>query len=207
MADILQGASGLNANTLIYIVNALNKDLGRVSTLVDETGLIASTAADGVAAVVLRLDHVEEDFSSAIRLKADQASLVMTQQTVATYVNDLTGAVADIVVLKTDTSELSATAQTLTANFSSLTSDYGEIRSWIQADSNGLTLGKEDSDIQMHIFNDRIEIRQGNDVATFWSNAAQQTPKEFIIPEGGSFTMGNFRWIARTGGSMSLIKV
>ena len=204
--DILNGASGNNPNTIIYIVNALNKDVARINTLATGANTIAREAADGVEQVVLLVTNVRSDFTSALELKADLSSLTMTNATLADLVTEY-GDLVETVALKVDTSTFEQTAENITETFTSVNGDLDMLKTWIQAGIDGLLLGSSDSQVKLRIQNDKIEIIDGNDVVTYWSNVQQQTPKEFIVPTGGSFTIGNFRWVPRSSGNLSLVKV
>lgn len=206
MADILQGASGNNANTIIYIVNALNGDIKKVNTLADGANTIARQAADGVEQVVLLVTNVRNDFTSALELKADVADLTMTNTTLADLVTEY-GDLVETVALKVDTSTFQQTAENITETFTTVNGDLDLLKTWIQAGIDGLLLGSSDSTVKLRIQNDKIEIIDGDDIVTFWSNVQQQSPKSFIVPQGGSFTMGNFRWVPRSSGNLSLVKV
>ena len=204
--SILNGASGLNDNTLVYIVNALNGEVKKVNTLASDADRIARQAEDGIEQVVLLITNVRSDFTSALELKADLSQLTMTEATVADLVTEY-GDLVDTVALKVDTSTFTQTAQNLTAAFQTTSNDVDTLKTWIQAGIDGLLLASSNSTVKLRVKNDRIEIIDGNDVVTFWSNVQQQTPKEFIIPTGGSFQMGNFRWVPRSSGNLSLVKV
>jgi len=197
---------GVQGNTIMYIVNALDGNIKKVNTLATTAGTVAREAADGVEQVILLVTNVREDFTSALELKADLASLQMTETTLADLVTEY-GDLVETVALKVDTSTFTQTAQTITETFETVNGDLDAFKSWIQADASGLTLGNNASQVKLKIYNDRIEIIEGNDVVTFWSNVTQQTPKELIVPEGGSLTLGNFRFVVRSSGNVSLVRI
>jgi hypothetical protein len=212
--SILHGAGGTNDNTIVYIVNALNGEIKQVNTLATTAGQIAQEAADGVETVVLVISNVREEFANELELKANIARLELTETTVADLENQYGEVVASAVQLASRTSTLEQTATSLTTSFVTLSSTLGqtedsleEVRSWIQESADGILIGKSNSPVKMRITNDQIQIIENNNVITYWSNQAQLTPQSLTIPQGGSLTLGSFRFVPRSSGNLSLVKV
>ena len=208
--SILNGASGQNDNTIIYIVNALNGDIRRADTLAKQAGALAHKAENDAEQAVLLIANVRDEFWSELELKADHATLEITQNTVADLVNEY-GELVDVISLKADSSEVTQTANSLTTTFTQMINETNgnvtTLQTYIQETADGLLVGKNTSPVKLRITNDRIEIIEGNKVVTYWSNMIQVTPSSLVIPEGGNFTMGNFRWVPRSSGNLSIVKV
>lgn len=207
--SILHGASGINDNTIVYIVNALNGEVKQANTLAQHAGAQAADNAEAIEDIQYEIGNIHTDYALAVDLTEAKAQITATSSQVADLVTqngDIVGQLAG----KVDTSTFTQTAQSITEEFESINGADGDLtkmKTWIQADISGLQLGSSENSIRMVITSSEIAIYDGNDKVTFWSNVQQQTPKEFIVPTGGSFQMGNFRWVPRSSGNLSLVKV
>ena len=196
--------------TLTQIASSL-KETSDLALQANET---AQDAASNLADMDVAITDMREDFSSELDLKANVSQLEMTEQTVATLQDQYGNIIDTEVLLEQRTSVLEQTASSFTVTFTEIENDLtdtndslNEVRTWIQESADGIVLGKSDSAVQLRITNSAIEIIEDGNVITYWNNQAQQTPQSLTIPEGGSFTMGNFRWTPRASGNLSLVKV
>lgn len=84
---------------------------------------------------------------------------------------------------------------------------FDTIYSYIQMSGGTITLGKADSDIQLKIDNDRIEILVAGEAVTYWTSEAFISPKSLEIPEGGRLVLGNYAYVPRSNGSLDFVWV
>lgn len=196
--------------TLTQIASSL-KETSDLALQANET---AQNTADGLADMDISITDLREDFFSELDLKANVSQLEMTEQTVATLQDQYGNIIDTEALLEQRTSTLEQTASQFSITFTQIENDLSdtndsltEVRSWIQESADGIVLGKSNSAVQLRITNNAIEIIEDGNVITYWNNQAQQTPQSLTIPEGGSFTMGNFRWTPRASGNLSLVKV
>jgi hypothetical protein len=227
--SILNGASGQNDNTIIYIVNALRGDVKTVNTLAMDASRAAQAANDGVTEIVtVTIQNLQSNFTS---------ELSKTDSSIRSYVSEQVG--GEVLVKKIGeqgieeilnksqkiqemSTELEQTSSAFIFQFQNeqgaipgLTNEINAFKSWIEANSGGLILGNDTSTIQLKVMNDGIQIYSRDNPGepiTFWNSEQQLQPRQVIIPTGGSLTIGNFRWVPRTGpdgqpGNLSLIKV
>lgn len=93
------------------------------------------------------------------------------------------------------------------ANLAEETDDrFADIQSYIRATPSGVEIGRVGSDVTTSVDNDSFDVNiNGNSVASFAVDGA--TMPNATIPEGGSLTMGKFRWTPRSSGNLSLLYV
>jgi len=225
---------GVNGNTLVYIVNALNGEVKRVNTLVKE---VAKYANEGLSSLTIDLERVEELYGALVELTDTEFATRLTKAILKTYkvggtYTDNNGNIVEVggedsIITELDeiSSSLRQTADNITAMFTSrdasietlnsttgnLTITTTELKSYIQSDINGITLGRSDSPVKLKIMNDGIYIVNTTDDTeekiTYWNTQEQRTPKSLIVPTGGNFSMGNFRFVPRSSGNLSIVKV
>ena len=214
--SLLNGASGQNDNTLVYIVNALNGSVKKVNTLAEEAGRIARNAEDGVADVVIEITNVSEEFAAALSAADNAIRSELAQQWIADIQTILADGsyTTEQAVLSAISSAVEQTASSLTASFNQSLLDMDtnirtDISSFIQQDASGILLGRSDSPVRLRITNSQIQIYNVNDddVITYWNIEEQRTPKALSVPTGGQFSLGNFRFVPRSSGNLSLVKV
>lgn len=84
--------------------------------------------------------------------------------------------------------------------------NHDEVQSYIRATDDGVEIGRSGSDVTTTVDNDSFDVNvNGEAVATFGVDGA--TMPNATIPEGGSLTMGRFKWTPRTNGNLSLLYV
>lgn len=170
---------------------------------------LATLAENGVENLTVDIQNVSEEFS---------ASLVSLDSTLRTELKQEW--VADINVgdehlqaaIEAVSSSLTQTATEIRQEFVQEDLDLqtgilNTIATYIQSTADGILVGRSDSPVKLRITNARIEIIENDEVITYWSNVAQVTPGELIVPQGGSFSMGNFRFVPRSSGNLSIVKV
>ena len=214
MDELLRNA---NANTIVYIVNALNGEIKTANTLATAAGIIAEQAADGVDQLIITIGEISTDYVSQLQYN-EAVARISFQETQTAQLIDQNGNLVGQLALMVNQSELTQTANSITAYFtqqitdvntalSGTDADVQEVRSWIQESADGILIGKSNSPVKMRITNSQIQIIENNNVITYWSNQAQLTPQALTIPQGGNFTLGSFRFVPRSSGNLSLVKV
>ena len=195
-------------------ITQIASELRETNELADQANATAQEAVSGVADLDVSVSDMREVFSSELDLKANVAQLEMTEQTVATLQDQYGNIVDTEALLEQRTSALEQTTTTFTVTFTEIENNLtqtndslSEVRSWIQESADGIILGKSNSTVKLRITNNAIEIIEDDNVITYWNDQAQQTPQSLTVPEGGSFTLGNFRFVPRSSGNLSLVKV
>jgi len=205
-----------NDNTIKYLVDALNKDVLRVNTLATRSGLAALEAQEGVENALTVIGTVYENLGGLIEALPDRLSSRYRAEWLADIENG-DGEVVGTKSLYTAQSELSQTASAIRTDFEQADTDYQNyVHTYIQFDANGITLGEIGSPLKLVITNERIEIWNmdfsQDEPITYWDTHILHTPKALEVPTGGNFTIGQFRWVPRSGqngqpGNLSLVKV
>jgi hypothetical protein len=81
---------------------------------------------------------------------------------------------------------------------------YEEIKSWIRMEDGDIILGENGNNLVLRLQNDRISfLDQGAEVAYI-------SDKQLFITDGNflnSLQVGNFKWLPRENGNLSLVKV
>ncbi len=195
-------------------VTQLASSVRIVNTLATTAGEVARQAAEDAEQNGLNITEIRETYASEVELTAALNQIDVVRTTVADLTDQYGAIVEENAVINQNISSIQQTADDLTLNFTTLSENLNNVdgeldaySSWIQADSDGLTLGNSASNIQLEITNDGIAIIVDGQQSTYWNVEAQQTPQTLIIPEGGSFTLGNFRFAPRASGNLSLVKV
>lgn len=84
----------------------------------------------------------------------------------------------------------------------------GEITSHILIEQNKMTFMISNSPYKLVLTNQGIQVLGEGDeaVCEFTANGVL-LPQETVVPENGTFTLGNFKWTPRDSGNLSLVKV
>ena len=203
-----------------YLVDALNKDVEQVNTLAKKADYVATKAEDDAQTSLTRIENVSETLSGEITRTESLIRSELKQQWRADIVDGVTGEIlSQNEILQFVASAISQSASDITFAFEqadALTNTT--ISSFFQfSPITGLYIGNSESPIRLRLKNDRIELVRFPDanniddepeVVTYWTTDIFASPLAFNIPAGGSFTMGNFRWVPRKAtGNLSLVKV
>ena len=198
------------AKTITQIASSVRE----TNALANQADSTAREAISGLEELDLSVSEAWQTFSSELDLKANVSQLELTEQTLATLQDQYGNVVQAEALLEQRTSTLEQTTSSFTVTFTQIENDLtatdnslNEVRSWIEETADGIVLGKSNSAVQLRITNNAIEIIEDGNVITYWNNQAQQTPQSLTVPEGGSFTIGSFRWVPRSSGNLSLVKV
>ena len=206
MAEMLQGVNG---NTLVYIVNALDGNIKKVNTLAKEAGDLAALAEDGVQNLTITITNISEEFSASLIALDSMLRTELKQEWIADFTigeQQLQAAINAV------SSSLTQTATEIRQEFvqedyNLQTGIFNTIATYIQSTADGILIGKSNSPVKLRITNERIEIIENDEVITYWSNVMQVTPTALEVPQGGSFSMGNFRFVPRSSGNLSIVRV
>lgn len=90
----------------------------------------------------------------------------------------------------------------LTGQIEGTGSRVSEIEMWVRIVDGKLILGQSDNELVLTVQNDRIMFEQGGQEVAYFSNS-----KLFVydIEAINSLTIGNFRWVPRANGNLSLM--
>lgn len=136
---------------------------------------------DGINTTVIANKQTADEQAATL-----QATIEQNAQSVNIRFNDTDGALAE---LASDTDDR-----------------FSEIQSYIRATPLGVEIGRAGSDVTTSVDNDSFDVNvNGNAVATFGVDGA--TMPNATIPDGGSLTMGRFKWSPRTSGNLSLLYI
>ena len=116
-------------------------------------------------------------------------------------------------------SQITQTASDIRVDFTQQINDVGdvadanndainEINSHIVIAPNSMKFLVDGSEYELEITNDGIVITGagGESVAEFTADGVL-LPQETVIPEGGTLTMGNFKWMPRSSGNLSMVRI
>ena len=91
---------------------------------------------------------------------------------------------------------------------SPISDEVDNLKSYIRinSDEGSMTFGSADNEITLKLVNDSLTIYNGsNAIDSFAANGT--TTENLAIPQGGSLSMGNFKWTPRSSGSLDLMWV
>lgn len=216
-------ATDANGNMIMVMdfVNQIFKWLGDIviedgSIVLDNldpevTNYITSTA-NGILAQVQQMNYVQLDDGDTHIDPADpdkQYTLAEVYQMLYSQINQTAEQISfdfgSRIEGITGTDDPEASFDNLT----DVTSNLAELNAHFIFESNGtMRIVVSNSVYQLKLANDGMEIlgENGNPVCKFTANQTV-LPQETVIPEGGTLTMGKFRWIPRDNGNLSLIYV
>ena len=220
MDELLKNQNGL---TIEYLVNALNGKSNQANTLAKAIaeGLIAFEEATGEE-IRLIYTNISETVSGEIAKSEDKLATRFRQEWRGDIKDGVTGEIYGTDFLKNYVeSAVQQSADALTLAFESADAvqdtTFGAA---FRFDAQGnLYVSKTDSPIKLRITSDRIQMiryeSQNPDieteqpqVVTEWRYNIFRLPTAVEIPSGGSFQIGNFRFVPRSlTGNMSIVKV
>lgn len=77
-----------------------------------------------------------------------------------------------------------------------------EIEKWVRIVDGKLILGQSDSEVTLTVRNNRVYFEQGGQEVAYFSNSKLYV---YDIEAINSLTIGNFRWVPRSNGNLSLV--
>ena len=159
-----------------------------------ETADDAKTAADGANNIASNAQSSISKNVAAIKALEDRAddtekSIVSISATQSEFSQTLSGLNGSVTAIKKTTD---GTAETVK-----------EFTEWVNFDATGMAIGNSDSGRKVKINEEAVEFRNasGQVTATFSEDVEI---KDLKIKYGGTFTMGNFAFIPRSNGNLSI---
>jgi hypothetical protein len=83
---------------------------------------------------------------------------------------------------------------------------FTEIYKWIRFEDGSIKLGSSDSNITLTIENDKISFMKNGDQFGWWDGDDFHTGN-IVVEVNERAQFGNFAWVPRSDGSLSLLKV
>jgi hypothetical protein len=115
-------------------------------------------------------------------------------------------------VLDMDAHSISIGGQDMSVIISGYTnpmqSDIDDLKAHIVIGSDGSMtfIGADGNPITLRLVNDQLGIYNGGDLIDSFAASGTMT-QNLTIPQGGSMSMGNFKWVPRSSGSLDLMWV
>lgn len=94
--------------------------------------------------------------------------------------------------------------KTVDANDANAREQFEEVKKYIRFDNGDILLGEVGNELTLRIENDRISFRDGGAEVAYFSN------KQLVVLDANflnSLRIGNFAWVPRANGNLSLVKV
>lgn len=173
----------------------LNEDNGTLSEMlarVENDGGFATVnqtteTADGIRQTITELSDATDDLQTQIDANGEALDGVITAQ--SEFSQTVNGLNASVTKLQTDVDDNAKTLRPITE--------------WMRFDETGMAIGNSDSGRKVKINEQAVEFKNaaGETIARF---AEKAEIHDLEIADGGTFAMGNWAWIPRSNGNLSL---
>lgn len=183
--------------------------MGGNSQIVDIAGQLSSQQTNITNLPNNIMVSVDRQLSSLIKQSESEIMAEVAENTVSTTeYGEFTQIVRN--VLRMDVDGTTMLFQTIDSNISEVNgkveSNYNELTKYIRFEDGNIILGETGNEITLTVSNNRLSFKQNGVEVAYLSNNNLYIGNA-IIQDGGKLQIGNFAFIPRTDGSMSLLKV